>query len=316
MIWLATGMAFMSVMALMLALEWLLFSAERKRVEAQRRRLGEVGSKDAQAAGRLMMRDRSLSTNRLLTAFPKATDVQLLLHQAGNPCNLGTLVLLIAVGAAMGLLVGAWRGHLILALGLAVGGGWLPVTWLKHLRKSRLKAFDEQFPDAVELMARALRAGHSFGSALRMVGEEMDDPMAAEFNKTFDDYSFGKGLEDALGDLVERVGLQDLKFFVTAVILQKETGGNLAEILDNIGYIIRERFQLMRQIRTLSAEGRLSGIILSALPPLLLGALLIMSPGYIDLLFTHPTGQLMLILGAVFQVMGMLVIRALVNIKV
>lgn len=320
MIWLATGGAFLAVMALLLALQWLLFSSERKRAEAQRRRLIEVGAKDTQAAGRLLMRDRSLSTipllNRILKAFPKASDVQVLLHQAGNPCNLGTLVLLIWVAAAVGLAVGAWRGSLILALGLAAGAAMLPITWLKQLRKSRLKVFDEQFPEAVELMARALRAGHSFGSALRMVGEELEDPVAAEFSKTFDDYSFGKGLEDALGDMVKRVGLQDLKFFVTAVILQKETGGNLAEILDNIGHIIRERFRLMRQIRTLSAEGRLSGTILSALPPLLLGVLLILSPGYIDLLFTHPLGKIMLMTGAFFQLVGMLVIRKLVNIKV
>lgn len=320
MIWVVTGLCFLSVFSITLVLEWFLFSAERKRQEAQRRRLEELRFQEQPNTVRKLLRDRSLSTipllNRLLKSLPREADVQLLLHQAGNPCNLGTLVLLMAVLAAVGLAVGAWTGNLVLALGLVALGIMGPVAWLKQLRKSRLKAFDEQFPEAVELIARALRAGHSFGSALRMVGDELDDPVAAEFGKTFDDYSYGKVLEDSLADLVRRVGLQDVKFFVTAVVLQKETGGNLAEILDNIGHIIRERFRLLRQVRALSAEGRLSGIILSLLAPLLLGVLLMISPGYIDLLFTHPVGRMMLIMGGSFQVLGMLVIRKLVNIKV
>jgi len=236
--------------------------------------------------------------------------------QAGNPCNLGALVLMSSVLAAVGGLVGMWRDHGGLALMLAGLGAGAPLGWLRFLRKKRLHAFDEQFPDAVETMARALRAGHSFASALHMVGEESEDPVAGEFAKAVEDYSFGKSLEDALNDLVRRVGLQDVKFFVTAVVLQKETGGNLAEILDNIGSIIRDRFRLMRQVRALSAEGRLSGLILSLMPPALLVLLWIVSPGYISMLFDHPLGNTILMTGAGFQIMGMLVIRALVNIKV
>jgi tight adherence protein B len=184
------------------------------------------------------------------------------------------------------------------------------------LRKRRLAAFSEQFPEAVDLMARALRAGHSFGSAIQMVGDEIENPAAEEFGRVFDDYSFGKTLEDSLASLVERIGTEEVKFFVTAVNLQRETGGNLTEILDNISHIVRERFRLQRQVKAISAEGRLSGTILSLIAPTLLGALVLTSESYVSTLFNHPTGRLMLVSGGVLQLLGILVIKKLVNIKV
>jgi len=311
---------FLGALALVAAVGVWVFKADLKRREALRARLRELQKSQTPEALKVIWRDHSLSTipllDRLLKALPRVSDVQLLLLQAGNPCNLGTLVLLTSLLAALGGLVGLWRESAALALLLAGLGALTPLGWLRLLRKKRLQAFDEQFPDAVEMMARALRAGHSFASALRMVGDESEDPVAGEFTKAFDDYSFGKSLDDALNDLVRRVGLQDVKFFVTAVILQKETGGNLAEILDNIGGIIRERFRLMRQVKALSAEGRLSGVILSLMPPVLLVLLWIISPGYIAMLFDHPLGNTILLTGAGFQVLGMLVIKRLVNIQV
>jgi tight adherence protein B len=149
-----------------------------------------------------------------------------------------------------------------------------------------------------------------------MVSEEMEDPVAEEFGRTFADYSYGKTLEDALEGLVKRVGLNDLKFFATAVALQRETGGNLTEILDNISHIIRERFRLLRQLKALSAEGRLSGTILTLTAPALLGILWFMSPGYIEMLFEHPMGKFMLMAGAGFQVLGVIVIKRLVKMDV
>lgn len=320
MIWAATAAIFLGALALIVAVGLWLFRADLTRRQARRSRLREMEPRHAPQALKVLWRDSSLSTipilDRLLKALPRVSDVQLLLLQAGNPCNLGTLVLLAGLLAALGGLVGLWRDHGGMALMLAGLGLLAPLGWLRLLRKKRLQAFDEQFPDAVEMMARALRAGHSFASALRMVGDESEDPTAGEFAKAFEDYSFGKSLEHALNDLVRRVGLQDVKFFVTAVILQKETGGNLAEILDNIGGIIRERFRLMRQVRALSAEGRLSGLILSLMPPVLLVVLWLTSPGYIAMLFDHPLGNTILMTGAGFQIMGMLVIKRLVNIKV
>jgi len=316
--WGPTILIFLSLTALGIGLSALVFRGQMERLSARERRLGALAPQ-AEAMGRALWRDRSLSTipllHHLLSRIPRLSDLQLVVHQAGSPCNLGALVLMCGTLACLGLVFGAWRGNHLLALGLAVLGGLAPIFWLRFLAKKRLQAFDEQFPEAVELMARALRAGHAFSSAMSMVASESDDPVAGEFAKTFEDYTFGKDLDHALADLVRRVGLQDVKFFATAVTLQRETGGNLAEILDNIGGIIRERFRLMRQVRALSAEGRLSGVILSLMAPVLLGVLMIISPGYVALLFDHPLGQTMLMVGGGFQLLGMLVIRQLVKVK-
>jgi tight adherence protein B len=321
-IWFVTISLFVSLLAATVAIRWLFFSNDKERADAMRQRLSLISAKvdPSQAVLASLLRDRSYSTipllNRILASLPRTEKVRLLLHQAGNPCNVGTLVLLISTFALVGLFLGMWRDSLLLGVGLALGGIALPVISLRTLRKKRLNAFDEQFPEAVDLIARALRAGHSFNAALRVVGEEMDEPIAGEFAKTFDDYSYGKSVEDALGDLVKRVGLQDVKFFATAVVMQKETGGNLTEILDNMGYIIRERFSLMREVRALSAEGRLSGTILCLLAPGMLALLMVISPGYLGYLFEHPMGDALLIAGGAFQLLGMLVIKRLVSLKI
>ncbi|KMY66369.1 hypothetical protein AAU61_18125 [Desulfocarbo indianensis] len=319
MFYLFIALVFLCLICLALALGMVAFRRDIRREENRRRRV-KTFSPGPDAAGealRGLMRDTSLSTipllDRILAKLPRLSDLRLLLLQAGNPCNLGTLALMICTFALMGILAGIVQGSGLLAGGLAFLGALGPVIWLKALRKRRLAAFDEQFPEAVDLVGRALRAGHSFGSALKMVAEEMEDPVAEEFGKTFADYSYGKTMEHALNDLVERVGLQDLKFFATAVTLQRETGGNLTEILDNISYIIRERFRLIRQLKALSAEGRLSGTVLSITTPVLLGLLWFISPKYVDLLFTHPMGNMMLIVGAVFQLLGIVVIKRLVK---
>ena len=320
MVWGLSLLIFLCLSTLGAALAGFIFRRRMAVLEAQGRRLVALGGPQGEVIAPSLWRDRSLSTipllHRVLSRLPRQSDLELLLHRAGNPCNLGTLVLMAGTLCFLGVCLGAWRGSLAVAAGVAALGAAAPVIWLRMLAGKRLAAFDEQFPEAVELMARALRAGHAFASAMHMVAQESEDPVAGEFAKTFEDYSFGKDLDHALVDLVDRVGLQDVKFFATAVMLQRETGGNLAEILDNIGHIIRERFRLMRQVRALSAEGRLSGNILSLMAPALLGVMMLVSPGYISLLFDHPLGQVMLMAGGGFQVLGMLIIRRLVRVKV
>ncbi|MCB2226862.1 MAG: type II secretion system F family protein [Desulfarculaceae bacterium] len=322
MIWGFTALIFLSLLGAAWAVFNLVYAGKTGREEAFRRRLAalETDETAATAAARVYFRDTAYSTipylDRLLASLPNVSDLQLLLHQAGTPCNLGTLVLVSGVLFSIGLLLGLMDGSLGMGLLLAVGGGLLPVLWLRFLRKRRLAAFEEQFSEAVDLMARALRAGHSFGSGLKMASQEMENPVAEELARTFEDYSFGKGMEDALSDLVKRVGLQDVKFFATAVALQREIGGNLTEILDNIGHIVRGRFALKRQVKALSAEGRISAIILCLMAPGLLGALWFLSPNYLSLLFEHPMGKTLLITGGVFQGMGILVIKKLINLKV
>ena len=206
--------------------------------------------------------------------------------------------------------------HYALAPVAGIAFGSLPLVWMMFLRKRRLKKFASQLPEALELVARALRAGHSLASGFRLVASEMSEPIGGEFNRVFEEQNLGIPFEEALESLTERVPNLDLKFFATAVVLQRQTGGDLAEILDKIGSLIRERFKIWGQVQALTGEGRLSGIVLLALPPLLFVTVYRMNPDYLMLLFTDPLGKKMLIGGVLLQLLGALVIRKIVNIRV
>jgi tight adherence protein B len=192
----------------------------------------------------------------------------------------------------------------------------LPMAWLMFMRKRRLGKFAAQLPEALELVSRALRAGHSLAAGFRLVSSEMAEPIGREFGRVFEEQNLGLPFEEALDALTERVPNLDLKFFVTAVILQRQTGGDLAEILDKIGALVRERFKIWGQVQALTGEGRLSGIVLLALPPLLFLAVYRMNPDYLMVLFTDELGKKMLLGGILLQFVGALVIRKIVNIRV
>lgn len=192
----------------------------------------------------------------------------------------------------------------------------LPFFWLFIKRRRRLKRFGAQLPEALELISRALRAGHSLGSGIHLVSTEMHNPLGGEFARCYEEQNLGITLEESLESLTERVPNLDLRFFATAVILQRQTGGDLAEILDKIGRLIRERFTIWGQIQALTGEGRLSGIVLLALPPFLFGALYKMNQGYVMKLFDDPLGHKMLAVAVVMQILGAIVIKKIVNIKV
>ncbi len=216
-------------------------------------------------------------------------------------------------GAMIVILTGLHAGLLPI---VAISAGILPLLWLLWMRRKRLKAFAKQLPDALELIARALRAGHSLGAGFKLVAEEMMPPIGKEFARVFEEQNFGVPFDDSLNDLSERVPNMDLRFFSTAIILQRQTGGDLAEILDKIGSLIRQRFQIWGQVQALTGEGRLSGVVLLALPPLLFLAVYTLNPDYVMVLFTDPMGKKMLAGGAFLQVVGALVIRKIINIKV
>ncbi len=160
------------------------------------------------------------------------------------------------------------------------------------MRTKRFQKFEEKFPEAIDTLARAVRAGHAFTTALEMIANEVSEPVAGEFRQLYEEQKFGLPVRDALLNLADRVPLVDVKFFVTAVMLQRETGGNLAEILDNLSYVIRERFKILRQVRVHTAQGRLTMVLLMALPPTIVVIMLIVNPGFIHPLFTDPWGTL------------------------
>jgi len=192
----------------------------------------------------------------------------------------------------------------------------LPFVWLYFKRARRLKKFGAQLSDALELVARALRAGHSLAAGMHVVAEEMPSPIADEFSRVFEEQNLGIPIEESLKSMCDRVPNLDLRFFVTSVGIQRQTGGDLAEILDKIGYVVRERFRILGQVKALTGEGRLSGIVLIALPFALFAFMLNAKPDYVEPLWTTDLGKKMSIAAIIAQVLGALTIRKIVNIKV
>jgi tight adherence protein B len=210
-----------------------------------------------------------------------------------------------------------WISNIFLAaVLLGVGATFIPYSLIKVVARRRLNKFEEQFPEAIELLARALRAGHAFTTGLSMVAEEMPDPVAAEFRLVYDRQAFGMQISHALRDMAQRVPLLDARFFVTAVLTQRESGGNLAEVLDNLATLMRERFTVKRQVRTLSAHGRITGFVLAGLAPAIAVLMTILAPEQMTVMVTDPLGQAMISGALVLQVVGIFVMRRIIAIEV
>ena len=195
-------------------------------------------------------------------------------------------------------------------------GAVLPYAYASMRRNKRFEKFEELFPEAIDTLARAVRAGHAFTTALELITNEVAEPVAGEFRQLFEEQKFGMPVRDALMNLTERVPLVDVKFFVTAVMLQRETGGNLAEILDNLSYVIRERFKIQRQVRVYTAQGRLTMALLMGMPPIIVTVMLILNPGFIHPLFADPIGHALVVGGITLQTVGYFVIRKIIRIQV
>jgi len=240
-----------------------------------------------------------------------------LVEQAGLRMGVST-VLLLAVGSALlgGLLLSALMRASWGLLPGAIAGFSVPFVVIVRMRTRRLRKFEEQFPDALDLLSRAIRAGHAFTTSMGMVADEASDPIGAEFKKTFDEQNFGLPLKDALANMAERVPLIDVRFFVTAVLIQRETGGNLSEILDNLSHVVRERFKILRQVRVYTAHGRLTGYVLMGLPAALAIALTFINPEHMALLFNERMGRLMILAAIVMQTVGYFWIQKVVKIEV
>lgn len=310
---------FIGVSAIVGGLALFLQSGSSSKVEERLNVLAGVGG-----SGREVVKSPSLLYQPLDTRpglfdefIKQFGNINLLFEQADVSLTIGRLVAFSTVLAVGGTAVGvAMQVHPGLWPVFGAFGGALPLMWLLLRRRSRLKKFGAQLPEALEMLGRALRAGQSLPFGFNMVAGEIGNPLGKEFGRVFEEQNLGISMDESLNEMARRIPNLDLRFFVTAVVLQRQTGGDLAEILDKIGYIIRERFKIWGQVQALTGEGRISGIVLLALPVVLFFVVYHLNPKYVELLFTDPLGKKMLG-GAIFlQVLGALVIRKIINIKV
>ena len=253
----------------------------------------------------------------LLERYSFAKKLQVLLVHANSSMSVGGIVLASA-GAALGCgLLSFLFLHKVLFAGAAcAAGAWIPYILLRMKRGRRLKAFNKSLPDAIDMMARSLRAGHSMGASIELIAEQSPEPLAAEFVQVYQEQRLGLHFRDALLHMGARVPSRDLQFLITAILVQKETGGDLTEILDRTTHVIRDRIRIQGEVRTHTAQGRMTGWILGLLPVIMLVLLNIASPGYSSVLFHDPTGQKLLYTGGVLIVLGGLVIRKIVDVQV
>jgi tight adherence protein B len=255
--------------------------------------------------------------DRIAAGTERGSRLAMWIEQSGVAISLsGVMLISLLLAALLGLVTSML---LRLTVGWVIGGAVgfsLPFVFLRVKRTRRMNAFEEAFPEALDLISRALKAGHAFATGLKMVADEMSEPVGPEFRKTFDEQNFGLPLKDALANLTTRIPLLDVRFFSTAVLIQRETGGNLSEILENLAHVVRERFKILRQVRVYTAHGRLTGYVLLGLPVFLAIALMFINPEHMQLLFTERIGHMMLAATVVMQTVGYFWIKQVVKIEV
>jgi tight adherence protein B len=291
---------------------------ERRRQQDALRQLREFTDED-QAGGLLRTADGEMPRwlRPIAARIPAFQDLDLMMDQADLKGHLptfllGTLGLSLAFGIGLLTLTRYWPAALI----AAVIGASIPYLIVRHRRNSRMYKFEEMLPEAIDLLARAIRAGHPLSAGLKMVADETSEPIQSEFRRTHEENRFGLPFDDALLAMADRVSIVDVRILVTAILIQREVGGNLAEVLDNLANVIRIRFTIRRQLRVYTAQGRFSGYVLAVLPIAVGGAIYSLNPPYIRLLFTDPFGKLMLLTAVVFQIVGFLWIRKIVDIEI
>lgn len=322
-LWGPTLMIFAAValatIATALVIEWALGMRQRRVVVRQ---LDALSSAAASSVSAELLRDIDPArAGRWIEAMalrvPQVRGLATLLDRAGvswTPQSFVVTSLGLALSAAIGTALVFPVGPAIVAA--AVGAGSIPAAYVRHRARKRLDAFEEQLPEAIDLIGRAMRAGHPLSAGLKMVGDEGLEPLAGQFRRVFEEQRFGMPFDDALMGLVDRVPLTDVRILVTAILVQREVGGNLAEVLDKIAYVIRERFMIKRQIRVYTAQGRFSGIVLSLLPIGVGSALFFINREYVVTLFVDPVARYFLVFAVILQVLGYLWIRKIVDIEI
>ena len=268
-----------------------------------------------------LLRDEQLSQipalDTLLRRSSRVTEIQKMLVQGGLSMRAGNFLGFSALAGVIATVVAYELSKRVEVAWVALLVGFLlPYSYASFRRNKRFEKFEELFPEAIDTLARAVRAGHAFTTALEMITNEVAEPVSGEFRQLYEEQKFGMPVRDALINLTERMPLVDVKFFVTAVMLQRETGGNLAEILDNLSYVIRERFKIQRQVRVYTAQGRLTMALLMGMPPIIVTVMLVLNPAFIGPLFSDPIGHTLLVAGIVLQTIGYFVIRKIIRIQV
>ena len=293
----------------------------QRRLESRLQEISQPAEPEQDTAKKLLVKTQKVgpvpAIDRMLGGTERGSALSQWIEQSGMKATLsGVLLIGLLLGAVLAFLIsGLTRSKFGIPVGVALGFA-LPFVVLKVKRTRRMRAFEEQFPEGLDLIARALKAGHAFATGLKMVADEMPEPVGPEFRKTFDEQNFGLPLKDALDNLTHRVPLLDVRFFATAVLIQRETGGNLSEILENLGHVVRERFKILRQVRVYTAHGRFTGYVLLALPAVLMIVLSFINPDHMNLLFRERMGVYMLMGAGVMQIIGYLWIKQVIKIEV
>jgi tight adherence protein B len=319
---LLSALVFVAVILLLegLYLMWQTYRGPQAK-KIQRRLTDLSGAADGTAQARLL-RERMLSAlppfQRFLLGLPRAHQLDRMLLQANLNWTVAHLLLACAAAGAGAFLAVTALLHqpAVGALLCGAGASVLPLAWVRRRRARRLAKLEQQLPDALDLLGRALRAGHAFGVSLQMVGEEMAEPIASEFRLVHDEVKFGVALDQALSNLSERVPSTDLRYFVVAVLIQRESGGNLTEVLSNLSRLIRQRLKLFAHVRVLSAEGRMSAWLLSLLPFAIGGLMTVFNPDFMAPLWHDPLGVSIVRGLLVSMACGVLMLRKIIRIRV
>lgn len=293
------------------------FWRERRNKLTALDKLRAIEERIAQGGPSLFRRGDAAGMQGLLLQVPQLRDLTLIIEQAGLNWSVPILlVTCVGLGLGFGLFTLILTRFWILSA-LATGfGAALPYMVLRRKRAKRIRLFEEQLPETIDLLGRAIRAGHPLSAGLKMVADECHEPVQGEFQRTFEEQRFGLPLEDSLMAMSDRVGLVDVRILTTAILIQRNVGGNLAEILDNLAYTIRERFKIRRQLRVYTAQGRMSGYVLALLPIVMGGVFYLLNPAYIALLFTDPAGKAALVVAIIMQIIGFFWIRNIVDIEI
>jgi tight adherence protein B len=321
-VWMPAMVAFLAValgtISLVLVWEWFQEQQRKRHMVDQLRSLAHDPT--GGPAGSAVFRSAIMQSpwlRPIISRIPQLRDAEFILQQAGLSWTLQTLLLLsVGMAVALGSMALIVTGSVPVGMVLTVAGAMLPNLYVRHRRTKRMNAFEEMLPDAIDLVGRALRAGHPLSSGFKMAADDGPDPVAAEFRRVFEEQRFGLPLQDSLLGMADRVDLVDVRILVTAILIQREVGGNLAEILDNLSAVVRARFTIRRQIRVYTSQGRMTGYLLSALPIILFLLLYTINRGYMTILFTDPIGKILVAGALSMQFIGFLWIRKIIKIEI